>query len=219
MRARACRWWVGIGLSGLFGMAAVLMPGSPARGQKTTPDEGKPAPVVKPMTAPEEGESAPVAKPPRVTTGDRDLDERINQAKEELELLQVQLEAKKAILRISEARLQEARRRTARYEELIQAGRMPEERFLSAKDDMLMMEADVAGERAEIKVAEMRVNQAKRRIAYGEFPTNPLQRQLSDIEHRMAVTESKLDMIQQEVGRLRRETPTMKESARPALER
>ena len=207
MRARACRWWVGIGLSGLFGMVAVLMSGSPAWGQKTTLDESKTAPVVKPLTAPEEGESAPVVKPSRGTMGDRDLDERINQANEELELLQVQLEAKKAILRISEARLQEAKRRTARYEELFKSGRVPEERFLSAKDDMLMMEADVAGERAEIKAAEMRVNQAKRRITYGEFPTNPLERQLANIEHWMAVTESKLDVIQQEVGRLRREAP------------
>jgi hypothetical protein len=192
MRKRSCRWLVGIGVAGMLGLTAVLMPARPACGQKPLQEESK---------------SATEVKPPKSAKADSELEQQINQAKDELELLELQLEAKKAALRIGEARLEESKRWKAHYEGLLRSGKVTEDRFLAAKDDVLMMEAHVAGERAELKASERRVKQAKRRIAYGEFTTSPQERRVAEIEQRMAGAELRIDLLEHELGRLRRESP------------
>jgi hypothetical protein len=150
---------------------------------------------------------APQASAPRSARADGELEQQANQAQEEIELMVLQLDAKKALLRIGEARLEDAKRWKAHFESLFRDGKVTEDRLLAAKDDVLMMEAHVAGEKADVKGAEMRLAHARRRLAYGEFPTSPLERRVAELEQRLAGTETKIDLLQHEVGRLRREQP------------
>lgn len=147
------------------------------------------------------------AKPKVDPVGDQKLDQLINIARDELDLLKAQLEAKKALHRIGEARITQAKAWQDRYKVLLKDGRVTEERLLAAKDDVLMLEAHLAGEVADIKLAEMRVKQAQRRLDYGEFKQSPVEVRLGEIESRMTSMEMMLDRLQHEVGRLRREAP------------
>lgn len=121
LRKSSCRWLVGIGVAGMLGLTAVLMPPRPASGQKPPQEESK---------------SATEVKPPKSAKADSELEQQINQAKDELELLELQLEAKKVALRIDEARLKEAKRWKAHYEELLRSGKVTEDRLLAANDDV-----------------------------------------------------------------------------------
>jgi hypothetical protein len=163
-----------------------------ARGQQ--PTGGAPNP-------PQQAGAAVAVRP------DPDLDQQINQAKEEIELLEMQLVAKRALLQIGEARLEEAKHWRTHYENLLRDRKVTEERYLAAKDDVLTMEAHVASEKCDVKGAEMRLNYARRRLNYGEFARSPVERRLAEVEQRLAEAESKIDLLQHDVGRLRREKP------------
>lgn len=154
----------------------------------------------KPATTPPATVPAPAAVHP-----DHELDQLVNQAKEEIELMQLQLDAKKALLRIGEARLEDAKHWKEHYAALLRDHKVTEERYLAARDDVLMMEAHVASERADVRGAEMRLKYANRRLAYGEFNRSPVDRRLAEIEQRLADHDTKIDLLQHEVGRARRE--------------
>ena len=184
-----------LGAIAAMGLTVVLASPS-ARGQAEA-DQGN-APAPKP---------AAEATAPKSAVADAQAELRAILAQENLEVLQAQLHVKKAQLQIGESRLAEAKRWKAHYEDLLKSGKVTEERFLSARDDVLMMEAHVAGERAEMKLAEMRVKHAQRRIAYNEPPMTDLGQRLADLEERLTASELKVDLLQHEVGRLRREQP------------
>lgn len=136
--------------------------------------------------------------------GDPTLDQKINQAREEIELMELQLETKKAQLHLAEARLAESRRWKDRFEKLFRDGFASEERFIAARDDVLMHESRVAGEKAAVQEAELRLKQAKRRMDYGELPLVPQEGRTAELEQRLAGLERSVDLLQQEVGNLRR---------------
>jgi multidrug resistance efflux pump len=135
---------------------------------------------------------------------DPGLDQKINQAREEIEILELQLETRKAQLHLAEARLAEARRWKGLFEKLFRDGFASEERYLAARDDVLMHESRVAAEKAGVQEAELRVKQAKRRLDYGEFPLIPQESRLAELEARLSGLEKSIDLLQQEVGNLRR---------------
>ena len=151
--------------------------------------------------------SAKIARPDRpreAGRGDPALDQKINQAREELELLELQLATRKAQLQLAEARLAEARRWRDVFKKLFHDGFASEERFIAARDDVLMHEAHVAAEKGAVQEVELRVKQAKRRLDYGEFPSRPQEGRLVSLEQRLDSVERGLDLLQQEVASLKR---------------
>jgi hypothetical protein len=136
------------------------------------------------------------------------------QAREESEELEALLEAKRALLRVGEARAEQARRVEARYEKLFQSGMATEDLVIAAKDDVLLMDSALAWGRADLKVAEVRVKRARRLAAPGGATPGGEGRRLAELEERLAVSEMKADILQHEVGRLRRELPRESHGAR-----
>jgi hypothetical protein len=132
---------------------------------------------------------------------------RADRAKEELEVLEGLLEAKQAMLRVAEARAEQAKRTEAHYERLVRDGRVTEDRLFAARDDVLMMESVLAWGRADVKVAEIRVKHARRFASQGAGAAHGAARLLADLEERLVEAEVKADVLQHEVGRLRRELP------------
>jgi septal ring factor EnvC (AmiA/AmiB activator) len=199
-QSRTLRWFAYAAVGSVFTMA-VALPWETAWGQPTSPTAGKPA--------------AETTSPgPRKDGADQKVNQQADQARDELEVLEAQLEAKRTLLRIAESRMEQAKRWEAHYEKLLRDGKVTEDRLLAAKDDVLMMDAHIAGERADLKVAEMRVKQARRRVAYGEPAMSGLERRLAEMEQRLAANEVKLDLLQHEVGRLRRDLPHETHGAR-----
>ncbi len=83
-------------------------------------------------------------------------------------------------------------------------GEAADERYVAARDDVMMQESRVAAEKAMVQETELRLKQARRRLDYGEFPLVSQDGRLAEVEQRIEGLEKGLDMIQQEVGNLRR---------------
>jgi hypothetical protein len=131
-----------------------------------------------------------------------------------MEVLEAQLEAKRALLRVGEARAEQARRVEAHEERLFRGGIATEDQLLAARDDVLLMDSALAWGRVDLKVAEARIKSA-RRLAEHDGPTaNGVGRRLADLEERVTASEMKADVLQHEVGRLRRELPHETHGAR-----
>lgn len=154
--------------------------------------------------APKPSAEKPAQKASEARPADPALDQKINQAREEIELMDLQLETKRAQLRLAEARLAESRRWRDRIEKQFRDGFASDERLISARDDVLMHDSRVAWEKAAVQEAEMRVKQARRRLDYGEFPLVPQESRTAELEQRIAGLEKSVDLLQQEVGNLRR---------------
>jgi hypothetical protein len=137
-----------------------------------------------------------------------------DQAREELDVLEALLEAKRSLLRVGESRLEQARRTEAHYERLIRGRMATDDLALAAKDDVLQMESIVAWGRADLKVAEMRVKNARNLASHSRPAGDGAARRLAELEERLAVSEMKADILQHEVGRLRREVPRETRGAR-----
>jgi hypothetical protein len=130
-----------------------------------------------------------------------------DQAREEAEVLEALLEAKRTVLRAGESRADQAKRVEAHYERLFRNGMVTEDQLLAAKDDVLLMESILALGRADLNVAEIRVKNARQLASQGGAAADSAARRLLDLEERLAEAEMKADVLQHEVGRLRRELP------------
>jgi hypothetical protein len=137
-----------------------------------------------------------------------------DQAREELGELEALLSAKRDLLRAAEARAEQARRAEAHYDKLFRDGMATGDLVLAARDDVLMMDSVLAWGRADLKVAEMGVKHARRLAAQGGSASNGAARQLAELEQRLAMAEMRADILQHEVGRLRRELPRESHGAR-----
>jgi hypothetical protein len=131
-----------------------------------------------------------------------------------MEVLEAQLEAKRALLRVGEARAEQARRVEAHNERLFRGGMATEDLVLAARDDVLLMDSALAWGRADLTVTEIRVKSARRLAEHGGSTADGVGRRLADLEERVAVSEMKADVLQHEVGRLRRELPHETHGAR-----
>lgn len=165
--------------------------------------------IVLPLQAQQQGED-PAKKAQQAAQpakADQRLDQQINQAKEELQLLELRLDMERAQVKLAEARLEQAKHWKARYEQLIRTGFVTEERLIAARDEVLMLEAHTAAEKAEVKEAELRVQHARRRLDYGEFPPSPADNRFDELDRRLSAVERKVDTLQHEVGHISREVP------------
>jgi hypothetical protein len=137
-----------------------------------------------------------------------------DEAREELEVLEARVEAKQDLVRVGESRAAEAKQVEARYEKLFRDGMVTEDLLLAARDDVLLMDAVLAWGRADLKVAEIRVKDARQLASHGGSAADGAGRRLAALEERLAESEMKADLLQHEVGRLRRELPRETRGAR-----
>jgi hypothetical protein len=85
---------------------------------------------------------------------------------------------------------------------------------LGARDDVLMMDSLLAWGQADLKVIEARLKNAKQLAAHPGVVANHADRRIAELEERLAATEMKADVLQHEVGRLRRQLPRESHGAR-----
>lgn len=91
--------------------------------------------------------------------------EEIENARDEVELLDVQLQGKRAELKEVETRLQTAARQRDHLQQLYQKGTVSEGEMAKARDGFDLAKAQVESKMVQVKEAEVRLNQAKRRLA------------------------------------------------------
>jgi hypothetical protein len=137
-----------------------------------------------------------------------------DQAREDLEALEALLRSKQALLRVGESRSEQAKRAEARYEREFRAGLATEDLVLAAHDNVLLMDTMLAWGRADLKVAELRVENARQVAAHVGPSGDGTVRRLAELEERVIEAEMKADVLQHEVGRLRRELPRETRGAR-----
>jgi hypothetical protein len=137
-----------------------------------------------------------------------------DEAREELEILEALLESKRGLVRAGESRAAEVKRAEASYEKLFRDGMATEDLLLAARDDVLLMDAVVAWARADLKVAEIRVQDARRLASHGGSTADGADRRLAALEERLAEAEMRAEVLLHEVGRLRRELPRETHGAR-----
>ncbi|MFO0908207.1 MAG: hypothetical protein U0794_07585 [Isosphaeraceae bacterium] len=182
--------WFRTGLSGLLGAGVVAVLGALAMAQ---------VPGTRTETAPPPG-SVDVSTP---------QGRALLQARDELEIHRAQLDLRRELLKNGEMRLEQARRWKKHFEELFRDGKVTEDRVLAASDDVLMMEAHVAAERSELRLAEVRLKQAEHRVNSG-VPLEGTDLRFLELSNRLQAIELTIDRLQHEVGRLRREQPNLK---------
>jgi hypothetical protein len=137
-----------------------------------------------------------------------------DEGREELEVLEALLEAKRNLVRAGESRAAEAKRVEVHHEKLLRDGMVTEDQLLAAKDEVLLMDAVLAWARADLKVTDIRVKDARRLALHGRSAADGADRRLTGLEERLAEAEMKSDILQHEVGRLRRELPRETHGAR-----
>src|SRR5262249_42029714 len=86
----------------------------------------------------------------------------VEEAKDAVELLQVQLEGKKAELMEARALMEQARRQLARQDKLRERGAISEEEVDQLRTELTVREARLQVKQAQIKEVEVRLNQANR---------------------------------------------------------
>src|SRR5207244_4181197 len=85
-------------------------------------------------------------------------------ARDELELLTVQLEGKRAEVREVETLLKQAQRNAGKLQRMAQSGAVDAGEVERARTDVEVLEARLAGKQAQARESEVRVKQASRRL-------------------------------------------------------
>lgn len=170
----------GLGWAGalaLLGLAAVLLPLWPTWAQTpVTPSSAADAPPTGPALAPVQvapANGSPYYHRGLATSGANP--ERLRDAQDEVDLLKVQLEGKKAEVLEAQALLEKARRSLARQERLHKSGALEEGLLEQARSELAVQEARLKGKEAQLKEGQLRLRQAERRLTairgHSEIPT------------------------------------------------
>jgi RNA polymerase sigma factor (sigma-70 family) len=134
------------------------------------------------------------------------LGTRVEQARDEVELLEIGLEAKQALLTVEKKLLEEAQRRLARMETArkLSALSVNEDDYYSGVLKVETCKAQVAVREAELKEHKVRITQARRRLGALEpaAPRPPAKPAAS--EERLRELERHLDALRKEVEEMRR---------------
>jgi hypothetical protein len=177
------------GFLAVLGLGALLLPLLPTQAQsparEAPPDKAtadrQPAAGDRPATrtpandrtregAGERGDERPVADDrTRRTTSPRearsDVSEQIETLKDDIELLEVQLEAKAADLQEAEVLHKQAHDDLARLNKLGNRGAVSSEELSKARAEVAVRQARLAGKKAQLREVQVRLSQAKRRLA------------------------------------------------------
>jgi hypothetical protein len=173
----------GAGLWAVLGLGIILLPLAPTRADQPTV-EAKP----KPSTAKENGQrkrshftadvGVAIKEPrpemvswPTGTTAARPESgkpspaEQLEEARDQVELLQAGLEAKKAEYMEALARLKHAQAALGHLDKLANKGVVTAEDLAQARAEVEIREARVLGKKAEYRAAEIRLKQGRRRLS------------------------------------------------------
>ncbi|HEV3204722.1 MAG TPA: M56 family metallopeptidase, partial [Gemmataceae bacterium] len=171
------------GFIALVGLGALVLPLMPTWAQPSpNPQETGGKKLASEQPSPPVDISAPSATPARTSdlgvTGSYTVAQvtppkvssaiaagTVEEAKDEIELLQAQLEVKMAETREGEARYEQAHKRLARLKSLFDKGALSQEEFAKAEDEAALMRAQLEPKQAQINEAKVRLNQARRRLA------------------------------------------------------
>jgi beta-lactamase regulating signal transducer with metallopeptidase domain len=155
----------------LLACGAALLPFRPtwavAQEAPEVAEEEAPAPAAAPPApAPERRPTmspyyVPSLAPPVALVRAEDVED----AKDEVDLLKVQLESKKAELQETQALLQRARRQVTRHEQLAARGAAGEGELDALRTELAVEEARLRAKEAQVREAELRLKQAQRRLA------------------------------------------------------
>lgn len=118
-------------------------------------------------------------------------------------VLEAQLDARRNLLRIDESRAELAKQWSDYYEKMFKKGRVIEDRMRAARDDVLMMNAHVAAERAELKVAEIHARYARRRAEQGSQAADGADQAREELDELESLLEAKRSLLR--VGESRAE--------------
>jgi hypothetical protein len=121
-----------------------------------------------------------------------------------LEVAETLLDAKRSLLRIDESRAEQAKRWRDYYEKMVRDEKIPADRVLAARDDVLMMQAHIDAERAELKVAEMRLRNARHRAERGDRPLGGADQAWEDAEALEALLGTKRALLRDGESRAER---------------
>jgi hypothetical protein len=132
---------------------------------------------------------------------------RAGPSPEDLALLGLQVEMERDQLRLTESRLDQARRWEARARELAHSGRVPVEQFIATQDGALMRQSDVVAQKAALKAAELRLAQAKRGISSDWSVSSTSERRLAEVERRLAAMERAVWNLRQETEHVELDLP------------
>jgi beta-lactamase regulating signal transducer with metallopeptidase domain len=229
LRGKTSRSLHGLALAGVLVLAAVLLPLAP--GSAEPPDEA----IVKPPPKSESKKPAPDGKKPdgpKTASPDAALPkgveftweavrnpaagftEQVEQARDEMELLEANLEVKRALFAAAEKTFAQARRYADRIAQLNKSGAVSEGEYQAALQKAEEAEAQLLVKRAELREPEVRLLQAKRRLeklqktAKDQPPADakvaPKSSTAEDLD-RLKKLETQLNAIQRELDALRRE--------------
>jgi hypothetical protein len=156
---RALSW---PGFLALLALAAVLLPFGPTWARPAL----DPEPAERPAESEPKERTAdrdPPAKPARAGE-DRAGAEALRQARDEVELLEAQLDVRRAELGEVEARVKQVKRRLAQVEAVAVAGTISERELQKARDEAELLPAQLGPKQAQVREAETRLRQARRRL-------------------------------------------------------
>jgi beta-lactamase regulating signal transducer with metallopeptidase domain len=184
------------GLLLILCLALGLLPLMPtwARQAADEPEGRVPKPGV-PTTAPARKPAEPQTRnptelpaPPRVENPRKaERDSRIEEARDEVELLEAGLAVKRAQLEAAHVVLKGAEDRLALISRLGDSGSISQGEIAKAREEVGTRKADVLIKQAELKEAEVRLNQARRRLKALQEPLFPPARatETSDVQKKV----------------------------------
>jgi beta-lactamase regulating signal transducer with metallopeptidase domain len=157
------------GFWGVLALGAILLPLVPGWSQSPPrveeEEQAPPRAVEQPTPALNPPAREPVPAPPRVSRPARIGFEQYEAAQDDVELLQAQVEGKKAEAQEVIAQLRKATTRFQRVSRLQATGAVGAEDIDEAKGDVETLEARLQVKQAGIREAQLRLTQAKRRLA------------------------------------------------------
>jgi hypothetical protein len=193
MRGTTPRALSATGSLAVFGLAAVLLPLYPtlARTEQSAGAAGEKPSGAGPIAIqtassptgdatatavegePYAGYSSSAATAPAATGRDLSHAETVEDAQDDVELLRVQLDLRRAERREVEARLHQAQADFQRYQRLAANASVSSDTVEHARTEVVVQEARLAAKDAQIKEAALRLKQAERRLARFHSRTVP----------------------------------------------
>jgi beta-lactamase regulating signal transducer with metallopeptidase domain len=176
------RWPAGLAAAAL---AVAVLPWAPTRADDPPTPTPKPRPTPTPVTpAPPQAEPVPVPVPagpapvtPRSATKWNTFasTEEVERLKDELELLVVQRDTKRAMVRVAEATIKQAEASVNRLAQLVRGNAASREELDKAHGELEAAKAQLDVRKAELIEHEVKIAQAKRRLdRLTASPANPL---------------------------------------------
>ena len=183
---------IAVGLGVVLGPSVLSIPVTPTKAQPPSRVE------VKDLDAPQ-WTASPAVGPRREI--------QVGALPEELELLRFQVEMERDQLRLTESRLEQAKRWESRARELAPYGDVPMEQLMVAQDGALVRQSDVVAQKAALRAAELRFLEAQRGISCERSPSSSSEHRLADVERRLAAMENAVRSLRQEAEHVSLDRP------------